>query len=101
VPYRVRVEQAGPRVLAAVRAVTTPQQLGADMIRALYQVWPVLRELGARTEHNVVIYHPGEAGGLTIDAGVEVFGDWDDDPAKRRTDVYKLLSPAKSKPAPR
>jgi effector-binding domain-containing protein len=29
-------------------------------------------------------------------AGVnwEVYGDWDDDPAKRRTDVYKLLSPA-------
>ena len=111
----------------------------------------MLREQGARTEHNVVIYHPGEAGELTIDAGVEVFGgfeergavrrittpagevatvahfgeysamggayaaldqwcaangrrqagvswevygDWDDDPAKRRTDLYKLLSPA-------
>jgi len=151
VPYQVRVEQAGPRVLAAVRAVTTPQQLGTDLIRALDQVWPVLREQGARTEHNVVIYHPGEAGMLTIDAGVEVFGgfeergpvrrittpagevatvahfgeysdmggayaaldqwcaandrrqagvnwevygDWDNDPAKRRTDVYKLLSPA-------
>lgn len=28
-------------------------------------------------------------------AGVswEVYGDWDDDPAKRRTDIYKLLSP--------
>ena len=54
-PYQVRVEQAGPRVLAAVRAVTTPQQLGTDLIRALDQVWPVLREQGARTEHNVVI----------------------------------------------
>jgi len=21
----------------------------------------------------------------------EIYGDWDDDPAKRRTDVYKLL----------
>ena len=97
-----------------------------------------------------MIYHPGEAGALTIDAGVEVFGDfeergairrvttptgevatvahfgeysamggaygaldqwcaangrrqagaswevygdWDDDPARRRTDIYKLLSP--------
>jgi effector-binding domain-containing protein len=151
VPYDVRAEQAGPRVLAAVRAVTTPQQLGTDIIRLLDQVWPVLREQGARTEHNVVIYHPGKAGELTIDAGVEVFGgfeergavrrittpagevatvahfgeysamggayealdqwcaangrrqagvswevygDWDDDPARRRTDLYKLLSPA-------
>jgi hypothetical protein len=24
----------------------------------------------------------------------EVYGDWDDDPARRRTDIYKLLSPA-------
>jgi hypothetical protein len=24
----------------------------------------------------------------------EVYGDWDDDPARRRTDLYKLLSPA-------
>ena len=30
-------------------------------------------------------------------AGVnwEVYGDWDDDPAKRRTDVYCLLAPAR------
>ena len=29
-------------------------------------------------------------------AGVnwEVYGDWDDDPAKRRTDIYFLLEPA-------
>ena len=29
-------------------------------------------------------------------AGVnwEVYGDWDDDPARRRTDVYFLLEPA-------
>ena len=150
-PYEVRVEQAGPRVLAAVRAVTTPGQLSTDIIRLLDQVWPLLREQGTRTGHNVVIYHAGEPGQLTIDAGVEVFtgftergavrsittpageaamtahygeyslmggayaaldqwcaangrqragvnwevyGDWDDDPAKRRTDVYKLLSPA-------
>ena len=150
-PYEVRVEQAGPRVLAAVRAVTTPGQLSTDIIRLLDQVWPVLREQGARTEHNVVIYRSGEAGEITIDAGVEVFGDfaergavrrvttpagevatvahygdysamggayaaldqwcaangrreagvtwevygdWDDDPAKVRTDIYFLLQPA-------
>lgn len=30
-------------------------------------------------------------------AGVnwEVYGDWDDDPAKRRTDIYCLLAPAR------
>lgn len=143
------MEQAGPRVLAAVRADTTRQRLSADIIRLLDQVWPLLREQGARTGHNVVIYRPGETGALTIDAGVEVFGgfeergevrrvttpvgeaaatahygdysamagayaaleqwcagngrhpagvnwevygDWDDDPAGRRTDVYALLS---------
>jgi hypothetical protein len=59
-PYEVRTEQAAPRVLAAVRTVTTPQQLGRAQ------------------------------------AGVnwEVYGDWDDDPAKRRTDVHALLAPA-------
>jgi effector-binding domain-containing protein len=150
-PYQVRTEQAAPRVLAAVRAVTTPQRLSTDIIRLLDQVWPLLREQGTRTGHNVVIYRAGEPGQLAIDVGVEVFsgftergavkrvttpsgeaavtahygeyslmggayaaldqwcaangrdragvnwevyGDWDDDPAKRRTDVYALLTPA-------
>jgi effector-binding domain-containing protein len=151
VPYQVRTERATPRVLAAIRANTTPQRLSSDIIGLLDQVWPVLREQGIRTGHNVVVYHPGEAGVLTVDAGVEVFsefagsgavrcmatpagevaatahygeysamagayqaleqwctansrqpagvnwevyGDWDDDPSNRRTDVYVLLSPA-------
>jgi effector-binding domain-containing protein len=149
--FQVRTEQAAPRPLAAVRAVTTPQRLSTDIIRLLDQVWPVLREQGTRTGHNVVIYHAAESGQLTIDAGVEVltgftergavrrvttpageaavtahygeysmmggayaaldqwcaangrhqagvnwevYGDWEDDPAKRRTDVYILLTPA-------
>jgi predicted transcriptional regulator YdeE len=147
VSYQVRTELTQPRALAAVRAVTTRQRLGTDIIALLDQVWPVLREQGARTGHNVVIYRPG-AGELVIDAGVEVpdgftaggalrrvdtpageaaavthygdyadlagayaaleqwctasgrqpagtnwevYGDWDEDPAKRRTDVYFLL----------
>jgi hypothetical protein len=114
----------------------------------LDQVWPLLREQGARTGHNVVIYRPGAGDELVIDAGVEVdggftprggvqpvdtpageaaavthygdyadlgaayealerwcaesgrhpagvswevYGDWSDDPASRRTDVYRLL----------
>ncbi len=138
-------------MLAAVRAVTTPQRLGADITGSLDQVWPLLREQGIRTGHNVVLYHPSQAGVLTIDAGVEVFadfagrgavrrittpagevavathfgeysdmagayaalerwcaenrrhptgvnwevyGDWDDDPSRRRTDIYTLLGPA-------
>ena len=148
VSYQVRTELAESRILAAVRAVTTRARLSADIIAALDQVWPVLREQGARTGHNVVIYQPDEGGGLTIDAGVEVpdgftargavrrvdtpageaaavthygdyadlarayaaleqwctgggrqpagtswevYGDWEEDPAKRRTDVYFLL----------
>ena len=150
-PYEVRVEQASPRVLAAVSTVTTLDRLSVEIRRLLDRVWPLLREQGARTEHNVVIYHPGEAGEFTIDAGVEVlsgftesdpvrrvetpagevavtahfgeysalggayaaleqwcaangrhsagvnwevYGDWDENPARLRTDVYTLLVPA-------
>ena len=149
----VRTEVAGPRVLAAVRAQTTRQQLGADIVRLLDLVWPVLREQGVRTDHNVVVYYPGEAGGFTVEVGVEaltefadrgpvrhaftpsgevavathygeysglgsayaaleqwcqhagrrpagvnweVYGDWEEDPARRRTDVYFLLAPSSS-----
>jgi effector-binding domain-containing protein len=120
----------------------------------LDQVWPLLRDQGVRTGHNVVIYRPAEGGDLFIDAGVEVpdgftarggvrpvatpageaaatthygdysglsaayaaleqwcaassrrpagtnwevYGDWDDDPARRRTDVYFLLQPPQSR----
>jgi effector-binding domain-containing protein len=151
VPYEVRTGQAQPRALAAVRASTSHQQLGADIVRLLDMVWPVLREQGVATGHNVVVYYGGEGGTMTIDAGVEAFtdfdgcgkvrsvstpsgevattahygdysgtarayaaleqwcaghgrrptgvnwevdGDWDDDPAKRRTDIYFLLEPA-------
>jgi effector-binding domain-containing protein len=150
VPYDVRTEQAGPRSLAAVHATTNGQQLVADMMRGLDMVWPMLREQGVRTGHNVVVYYEGVGGGFDIDAGVEVFtefadqgevrhvstpagevattahfgeysdvdgaytalddwcaasgrrvagirwevyGDWADDPALRRTDVYFLLAP--------
>ena len=88
-PYQVRVEQASPRVLAAVRAVTAPERLSADIIRLLDQVWPLLREQGASTGHNVVIYYPGEGGAFTIDAGVEVFSDFEE-----RGDVRRVATPA-------
>jgi effector-binding domain-containing protein len=151
VPYAVHTSQAGPRVLAAVRATTTRQNLGTDIVRLLDMIWPVLRAEGARTGHNVVVYYGGEGNALDIAAGVEVFtdfaghgeiqrmatpsgeaaatthfgeysdmraayaaleqwctsngrrpagvswevyGDWDDDPARRQTDVYFLLEPA-------
>src|ERR1022692_3169386 len=150
VRYAIRTERAGARTLAAVRATTTQQRLGADIVRLLDLVWPVLREQGVRTGHNVVVYYGAESGAMTIDAGVEaladftehgevrrvctppgevattahygeysdlagayaaleqwcadygrrpagvnweVYGDWNDDPAKRRTDVYFLLKP--------
>jgi effector-binding domain-containing protein len=151
VPDDVRGEWASPRVLAAISATTTPQGLGADIVRLLDVVWPVLREQGVRTDHNVVVYRGGAGGTLTVDVGVEtltsfedrgevrhvltpsgevattahfgeysdmgrayaalerwcadhsrspagvnweVYGDWEEDPAKRRTDVYFLLEPA-------
>ena len=149
--YEVRTGRADPRLLAAVRAATTHPRLGADIVRLLNMVWPVLREQDIRTGHNAVVYRGGGGGMITIDAGVEVFtdfadsgdvrhkftpsgdmattahygeysgmaaayaaveqwctdngrrparvswevyGDWDDDPVKRRTDIYFLLDPA-------
>jgi effector-binding domain-containing protein len=151
VPYDVRAGRADPRALAAVRAETARPRLGADIVRLLDMVWPMLREQNVRTGHNVVVYRAGDGGTMTIDAGVEVFtdftergevrhistpsgdmattahygeysemapayqaieqwctdngrrpagvswevyGDWEDDPAKRRTDIYFLLEPA-------
>ena len=146
--HEVRIEQARPRTLAAISSTTTPSGLGGDIVRLLNEVWPVLRQQGVRTDHNVVVYRGGSGGTLTVDVGVEVlssfedrgevghiltptgevattahfgeysdmghaysalerwcadhgrtpagvnwevYGDWEDDPAKRRTDVYFLL----------
>jgi effector-binding domain-containing protein len=151
VHYEVHNGRADPRPLAAVSAVTTRARLGADIVRLLDLVWPVLRGQGVRTGHNVVVYRGAGGGMMTIDAGVEVFtdfgdtgdvrriftpsgdmattahygeyadmaaayqaieqwctdngrrpagvswevyGDWDDDPANRRTDIFFLLEPA-------
>jgi effector-binding domain-containing protein len=74
VAYEVRAEWAEARELAALRAETDHGRLGADILRLLDQIWPVLREQGAKTGHNVVVYYPGQRGGFTIAAGVETFG---------------------------
>lgn len=148
--YEVRNGSEEPRPLAAVRAETTQPRLGADIVRLLDLVWPVLREQGVRTDHNIVVYRGARAGVLTVDVGVEVlsdftprhqvqptatpagevattahygeyselagayaalerwcaehqrqpsgvswevYGDWAEDPAERRTDIYFLLRP--------
>jgi effector-binding domain-containing protein len=150
VDYEVRAERAQSRALAAIRARIPRDRVGAEIIRLLDVIWPVLRAQGAATGHNVVIYRDGEDGALTVDVGVEipagfqadgdvkpaatpagevastahfgdysrlagayqaldqwcasngrrpagvnweVYGDWDDDPRKVRTDVYFLLEP--------
>ncbi len=148
--YEVRNGSEEPRPLAAVRAETTQPRLGADIVRLLDLVWPVLREQSVRTDHNIVVYRGARAGVLTVDVGVEVlsdftprdqvqptatpagevattahygeyselagayaalerwcaehqrqpsgvswevYGDWAEDPAERRTDIYFLLRP--------
>lgn len=55
-PYAVRTSQAGPRVLAAVRATTTRQQLGTDIVRLLDTIWPELRAEGARRRRTDVYF---------------------------------------------
>jgi hypothetical protein len=81
-----------------------------------------VREQGVRFGHNVFVYHNGEPGTLTVELGVEVFGelhrrlrdtdranaagrsdnrhvlrrrlfDPAKDPAQTRTDIYFLLEP--------
>jgi effector-binding domain-containing protein len=147
--YEVHTEHVDPVPLAAIRAASPRDQLSATIYRLLDKVWPLLREQGVRTGHNVVIYHGGDAQTLDVEVGVqaftdftandevrrsftpsgevattahygdysemapayaalerwcatdehrstvswEVYGDWDDDPAKRRTDLYFLLEP--------
>jgi effector-binding domain-containing protein len=145
----VRVEQAEPRPLAAIRTTAARDKIGQAIYRALDEIWPVLREQAVRTGHNVVIYDDGDASAVAMRIGVEVFtdfterggvtstatpaglvatiahygdyaamapsyaalerwcrdndraatstswevyGDWDDDPARRRTDLYRLLA---------
>lgn len=149
--YEVRTEHADGRPLAAVRATVDQRELGSMIISSLDKIWPVVREQGVRTGHNVVIYREGSGQALHIDVGVEVpdgfapqgeilpvatpsgevatathfgeysemmpayvaierwcadngrqqtgvrwevYGDWSDDPAQRRTDVYFGLAEA-------
>src|SRR5262249_34694360 len=61
VAYEVRTEWAEPRRLAAIHAVTTQQRLSTDIPLLVGKIWPVLREQGARTGHNVVIYRGSPA----------------------------------------
>ncbi len=72
----VRTEQAAPRRLAAIRSVTTPQDLGPNISRSLGIIWPAVREQGVRFGHNVFVYHNGEPGTMLVELGVEVFGDF-------------------------
>jgi effector-binding domain-containing protein len=88
-PYEVRTETAVPRVLAAVQAATNRNRLSADIVRLLDLVWPVLREQGVRTGHNVVVCYAGTGHAFTIEAGVETLTDFAD-----RGPVRHVATPA-------
>ena len=72
----VRTEQAAPRQLAAIRSVTTPQDLRQTIGRSLGIIWPAIREQGVSFGHNVFVYRDGEPGTLIVELGVEVLGDF-------------------------
>jgi hypothetical protein len=78
VAIEVRTEQAVPRRLAAVRSVTTPQDLRRTISRSLSIGWPAVREQGVRFGHNVFVYRNGEPGTLIVELGVEVHGDFNE-----------------------
>src|SRR6266576_2509196 len=73
--YEIRVEDARPRQIAAVRGGTSRTELPRTILKLLDTVWPVLRAQHVKTGHNVVTYFGGLA---HIEAGVEVFGDFVD-----------------------
>jgi effector-binding domain-containing protein len=76
VAVEVRTEQASPRRLAAVRSVTTPQDLRRTISRSLGIIWPAVREQDVRFGHNVFVYRNGEPGTMIVELGVEVLGDF-------------------------
>jgi effector-binding domain-containing protein len=76
VTIEVRTEQAAPRRLAAIRSVTTPEDLGRNISRALGIIWPAVREQGVAFGHNVFVYRDGGPGKMIIELGVEVSGDF-------------------------
>jgi effector-binding domain-containing protein len=85
----VHLERVEPRNLAAIRTTTSRAELSAAIYRALDAVWPVLREQGVRTDHNVVVYHGGDESTLDVEIGVEVFG-----PLVEKGDVRQTTTPA-------
>ena len=78
----VRTEHVLPRPLAVAGAVTAPARLGSDIRRLLDLVWPVIREQKVRTGLNVVVYHGTP---MTIEAGVEILGDFNETEFVRRS----------------
>jgi effector-binding domain-containing protein len=76
VAIEVHTEQASPRRLAAIRSVTTQQDLRRTIGRALGIIWPAVREQGVAFGHNVFVYRNGEAGTMIVELGVEVSGDF-------------------------
>jgi effector-binding domain-containing protein len=80
--YEVRVEEAAARPLAAVRGTASRANLGSTILRLLDEVWPVLRSQKVRTDHNVVLYLDGV---MTIEAGVEVSGEFQEVGEVRRS----------------
>lgn len=84
--YAVQLVEVAARPLAVARGAAGATDLGAVIIKLLDRVWPVLREQHVATGHNVVVYLDGRA---HIEAGVEVFGDF-----QPTADVYRSSTPS-------
>lgn len=48
---------------------------------------------GLAAAHAAVLDWVARSGRRAVGVGWEIYGDWDDDPAKLRTDVFQLLAP--------
>jgi effector-binding domain-containing protein len=142
--HGVRVVDAAPQRIAAVRRSATRPELGKTIIGGFDVLWPFLRAAKVRTGRNVVIYRDGLAqleigveiftdlapadpvfmsstpageavtathfgdyaqmhgayqaierwcasAGRKLGPSWEVYGHWEEDPARRRTDIFFLL----------
>ena len=118
--YDVRTEHADPRPLAAVRATTTQPELSTDIPKTVDIGVEAFTEFTGDSEVQLASTPAGEVATTAFfgdyaemapayaaleqwctanwrrPTGVswEVYGDWDDDPVKRRTDLFILLEPA-------
>jgi effector-binding domain-containing protein len=79
VAYEVAVKDVAEQPIAVIHVARVAQQeIGKEFMAALDKVWPLLKEQGTPTGHNLAVYHRTwqDEGNLTFEAsfGVQING---------------------------